>query len=248
MDTFLRSISYYFEAIQMASKFKLWRYLWIPGLISILTAFILVFLIFKFAAPLGDLLVAWYKADFAREWFMLAARISAVIVLTGTGLVLFRYIVLILSFPFMSLVSQKLEYGLYGDIAGQVGAYPALTFVNELIRGAVISGILISRELGLLIILYILTLIPGMALITTPIIFIVQAYHAGCANLDYTLERYFSVKDALNFMRLEKGMAFGNGAVFLILLGIPVVGIFIAPIMGTISGALISLDRIKNQI
>jgi len=231
----------------MASKYKLWRFIWIPGLISLITALVLAYFILRYFEGFGDWLISWYTADFARDWFAFAARISALLVLIGIGVLLFRYIVLTLSFPFMSFVSQKLELKLYGNIAGDQGAIPALSFVKELIRGAVISAILIYRELGLLILLFLISLIPGLAIITAPLIFLIQSYHAGCANLDYTLERYFNVKDALIFMSQNKGMAIGNGLIYMMIIGIPFIGVFVAPILGTISGALIALDFIRDD-
>jgi len=55
--------------------------------------------------------------------------------------------------------------------------------------------------------------------------------------MDFTLERYFNRKETISFIKNNKGMAIGNGTVFLLLLSIGI-GFLIAPPLSAIVGTI----------
>ena len=45
--------------------------------------------------------------------------------------------------------------------------------------------------------------------------------------MDYTLERHFKVKESVRFVKQNRGVAIGNGIVFMLMLLVPVIGIIL---------------------
>ena len=45
--------------------------------------------------------------------------------------------------------------------------------------------------------------------------------------MDYTLERHFNVKDSVNFVKQNRGVAIGNVVVFMLMLFVPILGIIL---------------------
>ena len=78
---------------------------------------------------------------------------------------------------------------------------------------------------------------------STVLIFLVQAYYAGFGNIDFFIERRFGIRESRRFVSKNKGIAIGNGAVFLTLFLVPILGAFFAPTICTISSTLSSLER-----
>ena len=82
-------------------------------------------------------------------------------------------------------------------------------------------------ELWLTAIILIISLVPVIGWFTSLLLFFIQAYYAGFGNMDYTLERHFKYKESLTFVRKNRGIAIGNGIVFMLFLLIPVVGVIL---------------------
>ena len=75
----------------------------------------------------------------------------------------------------------------------------------------------------------------------------IQAYYAGFGNADFTLERRrYKVNDSVRFMRQNRALALGNGAGFLLLLLIPVVGLVLAPGLGAVAATIDSVEAIDQ--
>jgi CysZ protein len=149
---------------------------------------------------------------------------------------------MILSAPFMGPISKKIEDDFTG-VTSQTQVSSPLTLVFRSIK---ISSRNLFRELLLSIPILILGLIPLIGFFSLFLLFLMQAYFAGFGNMDYTLERHFSYQKSIQFVKANKGIAIGNGLVFMLFLLIPFVGIiFIIPF--SVTSATIATVKIINQ-
>jgi CysZ protein len=137
---------------------------------------------------------------------------------------LYKYIVLAISAPFMGVVSEKIELHLNG---GFYADYKKTTFIAQLWRGIQVNVRNLGMELFFTFPLLLLKFIPVVNLFSSVLLFLIQAYYAGFGNMDYTLERYFSFKKSLGFVKKNTGYSIGNGIVFIGCLFLPVLGIII---------------------
>jgi CysZ protein len=83
--------------------------------------------------------------------------------------------------------------------------------------------------------------------VTTPLLFLVQAYYAGFGNMDYTLERHYEYRDSVSFIKKNKGYAIGNGIVFMAMLLIPVIGIILVLPVAVTAASKTTLKLLKEQ-
>jgi CysZ protein len=64
--------------------------------------------------------------------------------------------------------------------------------------------------------------------------------------MDYTLERHFEVKDSVEFVKSNRGLAIGNGIVFMTMLLIPVVGIVLVLPLSVTASTTETVKRIEE--
>ena len=238
LDGIILGIKSFFRSFGAISKYGLWRYVFASGLLSALLGFGIFKLIWKQSDRLGDWASSFYKWDRGSELVASLSDWLIWIVLLIVSLLVFKYIMLILSAPIMSLVSEKIEYHGTGQ---KPPSFSIGDSIKSMIRGARVAVRNLSRELLFTGLLLLAGLIPLVGFISAALIFFVQAYYAGFGNCDFYMERHFSVRESVKFIRRNRGFAFANGAIFLGLLAIPVVGFIFAPILSAI-GASLALD------
>jgi len=231
VTSFLRSFGAIF-------KYRLWPYVFASGLLSGLVGFGIFKLIWNQSDRLGDWVSSFYKWDRGSEFISGFSDWFVWILLLITSAILFKYIMLIISAPIMSMVSEKIE--LHGT-GRKSPSFSLGEAIKSMIRGARVALRNITRELLFTGILLLMGLIPVVGLISAALIFAVQAYYAGFGNFDFYMERHFNVRDSVKFVRRNRGLAFANGAIFLGILAIPVIGVFLAPILCAI-GATLAID------
>jgi CysZ protein len=232
----------YLEAYQVISRLKLWRFFMIPMLISVLIFLNIVLVSISFSDEIGLYISSFWSWDFGKETINTVSMILGGIILISIGLILFKHLVMILSAPFMGPISKKIEDDFTG-VTSQTQVSSPLTLVFRSIK---ISSRNLLRELLLSIPILILGLIPLIGFFSLFLLFLMQAYFAGFGNMDYTLERHFSYQKSIQFVKANKGIAIGNGLVFMLFLLIPFVGIiFIIPF--SVTSATIATVKIINQ-
>ena len=234
----------YSRALSLIGQLRLWNYLAIPALLGLLLAFGTGGLAWEYSTQLGD----WFLS-FTPDWggsFLegLSQVLSAVLIL-ALGIMLFKHLLLVVVSPFMSPLSERVERYLKGDTTPPPPFSPS-RFAGDLIRGLRIALRNVFWELLFSLPFFLLSLLPGIGLLGAVGLFLVQAYYAGFGSIDYTLERHFRVRDSVRFVRQNRGLALGNGSVFVLLLSTGI-GILIAPPLATIAATIETIERLPQK-
>lgn len=217
----------YAGAFELISKLKLWKYFVIPILISVVTAVVIGLYAYGFSDNIGQFISKIWVWEWGKEPFTTISEIFGGIIIIVLGLVLYKHIIMALSAPFMSPVSEKIEAHLLGENSKLIHQHRNTSFQEQLWRGIRINLRNLFMELWLTAIILIISLVPVIGWFTSLLLFFIQAYYAGFGNMDYTLERHFKYKESLTFVRKNRGIAIGNGIVFMLFLLIPVVGVIL---------------------
>lgn len=234
----------YLKAFSIISENRLWGYFIAPFLICLVLASLILGSAWSMSDDIGSWLVAFYPFDWGRSVLEKIFSIfggGAILIL---GFIIFKQLVIALSSPFMSPLSELVEKRLSGDAHSR--PFELKRFIGDLIRGLRIALRNIIRELSLTLLLLILGLIPVLTPFTTILIFVVQAYYAGFGNFDFMMERHFNVSKSVRFIRRNRWLTIGNGIVFvgLLLTGI---GFLFALPLGTVAAVYSGIDRVNPQ-
>ncbi len=234
----------YFGAFSLISKLKLWKYFAIPMLISVLTAITIFGFAYGLSDNIGDFIARIWVWDWGKETFTAISAFIGGLIIIIIGLILFKHIIMALSAPFMSPVSEKIEIHLTGNTAHN---HRNTSFSQQLWRGIRINGRNLFMELLLTIPILFLKFIPVVNIFSTILLFMVQAYYAGFGNMDYILERHFKYRESINFVRNHRGLAIGNGIVFILFLLIPVIGVVLVLPLSVTAASLKTVEALQTK-
>lgn len=232
----------YFEAYETISRLKLWKFFAIPMLTSLVVFLLIVFVSYAFSDAIGSYIASFWTWDFGKETFNTISRVFTGLLIVLIGFISFKHIIMALSAPFMGPISKKIE----DDFRGVVSQVNTTSSSGLLRRGIKISSRNLFRELLLSIPILLLGFIPVIGLFSAILLFLIQAYFAGFGNMDYTLERYFSYQKSILFVKKNRGVAIGNGLVFMLFLLIPFVGVILV-LPFSVTAATIATVKLMNE-
>jgi CysZ protein len=239
----LSGIKGYLGAFSLISKLKLWQYFIIPIVISILTATFIGFTAYGLSDNIGVFLAEIWIWDWGKETVTIITSFIGAIFVLVIGLILYKHVILALSAPFMSTVSEKIEIHINGSLKHN---HKKTTFQEQLWRGIRINFRNLGKEILITIPILLLKFIPIVNIFSTILLVLVQAYYAGFGNMDYTLERHLNYNESINFIAKNKGVSIGNGIVFMLCLLIPVLGIIIVLPL-SVTAASVKTVALLNQ-
>jgi len=143
----------FFGAFKDLSKYGLWKFVWISGFLCLFVAAIFYILIAQYYDDLGGAISGFYTWETGKSFVTKALNIISGALMGIAVILIFKYIILILVSPIMSLVSEKIEKSISGfNHSGGGFNFAAL------IRGLRLSLSNIFREIGLTLILLILVI------------------------------------------------------------------------------------------
>ena len=175
-------IKAYSGTFALISKLKLWKYFLIPIIISIITFSIVAITAYGLSDNIGGFIAKIWPWETGKETFTSISSFLGGLTIVVIGFILYKHIVMALSAPFMSPVSEKIEAHLTGV---QKHEHRITSFKEQLWRGIRINARNLSKELLLTIPILIISFIPVIGIFASVLLFLVQAYYAGFGNLDY---------------------------------------------------------------
>ena len=237
-------IKAYTGTFNLISKLNLWKYFFIPILISVITAVCIGVLAWGLSDNIGHYITKIWVWEWGKETFTTIGNFIGGIIILIIGLILYKHIIMALSAPFMSPVSEKIETYLTGI---KNHKHRNTSFQEQLWRGIRINVRNLIKELLLTIPILLIGFIPVIGIISTVLLFLIQAYYAGFGNIDYTLERHYNYNDSITFVRKNRGYAIGNGIVFMLFLIIPIIGVILVLPLSVTAASSQTVELINMQ-
>jgi CysZ protein len=223
---------------------RMMHYFLFPILISVIVFIGLFAVRIEIANALNALLIDALGIDITQDGAegVLAKSIEFIVFVIVWIAVLFifwtlnKYIVLIVLSPMLAILSERTEELLTGTRF----PFSMTQMLSDTFRGVIIAIRNMILELFIVLLFTVLGIfIPIISPLLFLILFIVSAYFYGFSMMDYINERHkLSVREGVNFIRRNRGLAFANGAIFDLLMRIPVVGTTFAPILGCVGATL----------
>jgi CysZ protein len=245
-------LSSYSKAVTFIKQHKMLRFFLVPMVLNI----ILLTIGFNFVGALTEQAVELFKSAWQPgEWYFwgadfLAGTVNFFIwlVLRLFFFLLFAfiggYVILILMSPVLAYLSEKTEQ----IVLGTEVPFSWLQLLKDMWRGIVLAIRNFLLELMAMILLFFVSFIPVVGLISTPLLFLISSYYYGFSFIDYTAERRkLKVKDSIHFVKRNKGLAVANGALFAFGLLIPIIGVSLSGFFAIISTVAATLAILKKE-
>lgn len=237
-----KGIGYYKGSLGLINELNLWKFFLIPVGISVLVALGIYFAADGLSDYVADYLMQSWSWSWGRETMHAIFEVMAFLIILLAGFLVFKRVVMALSAPFMSPISERIEEHITGNKVNS-GA----SFMELLLRAIKVNMRNLFLELVWTFLLFILGFIPVIGLLGAPILFFIQAYFIGFGNMDYTLERHMSFNKSVAFVQKNRGLAIGNGIVFAVILLIPIIGFLIAIPFSVTAATVATVDAMKED-
>jgi CysZ protein len=180
---------------------------------------------------------AW---DDVKAFFNGAREVILLIVLDLALFFLFllvgKYLVLIALAPLLAYVSERTEE----ILTGRSVPFQWLAFLKDIVRGVLMALRNGALELTINLVLWVASLlIAPLAPVAAVFLWLLSCWFYGFSMFDYIYERRrCGVSESLRTARANRGMVMANGALFSVLMMIPLVGFVFAPILASIGAVL----------
>ncbi len=239
---FYEGVSYYPRAHGLIRRHGLWWWLPVPGILSLLYISLLFLAGRRFVPPLAAYLFQEWMPGFL-QFESLAVATTAVlgILFLATAWVVLQPVILTVFSPFLSLLSEMVEKRHTGR---EMPPFRASRLLGDLVRAARINLRILCRLVIFCAASWLLVFVPlvGPA-VSGALIFCIQGYYTGFSLSDYSLERHMiSVSESVGFIRRNRWRVVGVGAGFLLLMLVPGLGWFFAPVYGAAAATLFVIE------
>jgi CysZ protein len=119
-------------------------------------------------------------------------------------------------------------------------------FLKDIFRGIAIALRNTLWQTVYTVSILFISFVPVIGWATPVLALFVECYYFGFSMLDYSSERNkLSVAESIDFIGHHRGLAIGNGVVFYLMHGLPVIGWILAPSYAVVAATL-SLHSLKK--
>jgi CysZ protein len=240
----------YYEAHGFIRANRLWKWIFIPGLIYMLLFGVGIYYFWISS----DNAVTWFSniiglkgwLDRQRsEWlsfFVVMIGIMLRLILVFFYFSLFKYVFLIIGSPVFAYLSEKTA----AILEGRDFPFSLRQLMKDALRGSALALRNMVWQSVYMVLLFFLSFVPLVGWIAPLVALFVECYYYGFSMMDYSCERNrLSPAASIDFISRHKGLAMGNGMIFYLMHGIPVLGWILAPAYAVVAATL-SLHRIKS--
>lgn len=181
--------------------------------------------------------------DGVRDQFVaLLVRIAVLFVVFKVN----KYLVLILLAPLLAYASERTEEVLTGR------SYPFswVQLARDAFRGALIAARNGVLELGISVGVWVATLLlPWLAPFSFIILFVVSSYFYGFSMVDYVFERRrMRIGESVRAVNERLGLVLANGALFNLVMKLPLFGIMFGPVLGAIGASMAVMEEERSTV
>lgn len=220
------------------------KFYFLPGIISMFLFGGFIYLGEYLSLNLASALENFFKLQEYGSILYIFIKILVWICTVFFYYLVYKSLLLVIISPILGYVSERVET----HLTGKKFDFTFKDNLRFLIRGIDIGLKSFFKQMVGTCIVMLLGFIFPINLSIPLLIFIIQGYFTGFSFMDYTLERYnLSPKESLDFLKKQRVYAALCGGIFTLLFFIPVVGIFIAPLITCVATTMITLELLKEH-
>lgn len=220
------------------------KFYFLPGIISMFLFGGFIYLGEYLSLNLASALENFFKLQEYGSILYIFIKILVWICTVFFYYLVYKSLLLVIISPILGYVSERVET----HLTGKKFDFTFKDNLRFLIRGVDIGLKSFFKQMVGTCVVMLLGFIFPINLSIPLLIFIIQGYFTGFSFMDYTLERYnLSPKESLDFLKKQRVYAALCGGIFTLLFFIPVVGIFIAPLITCVATTMITLELLKEH-
>jgi len=244
INNFLNGIGYYAKAHQVILKHRLWPYMMIPGILSLLYVLVWVIVGSIYFPDISTYITDNWLPNFMKGGItQILTSMLLWIFLILIGYLTYKPVIMILFLPVLGYLSEITEKVVYQQ---PIPDFDVKELIRLGIRGLYLNLRNLARAILFSILAWLLIIIPIIGGVVSPIIIaLIQFYYDGFGLMDYTMERRgLSAAESIRFIKANRGKVMGVGSGFMLMMVIPFLGWFAAPSYGTVAATLAAAESI----
>ena len=153
------------------------------------------------------------------------------------------YVVLIIMSPIYSWLSERAEM----QLTGRTYSFSMKQLLCDILRGVLIALRNMVVQTAISILLFFVSFIPFVGLLTPFLMLFVSSYFYGFSFLDYAIERKkLNVRDSVRYVNKNIGETAGVGFIFAVALMVPLLNVFVCcflSLLSVIAGTIVVNNR-----